>query len=144
VQVGRRSASRSATSMLRLTQLFNLTGHPAVSLPCGLSHRSCPAGFSWPARRVRPTPCCHVARGGRDGARRHSAAWVGSIQFVRSSASAGRECRAARPAEGCPGRHGLDVRRRRIDDVGGRGNGRLRRLFLHAQSVQGPTQPGAT
>ena len=32
--------------MLRLTQLFNLTGHPAISLPCGIdSRRACPCGL---------------------------------------------------------------------------------------------------
>lgn len=31
--------------MLRLTQLFNLTGHPAVSLPCGRTSEGLPCGF---------------------------------------------------------------------------------------------------
>lgn len=31
--------------MLRLTQLFNLTGHPAVSLPCGSSSQGLPCGI---------------------------------------------------------------------------------------------------
>lgn len=31
--------------MLRLTQLFNLTGHPAVSLPCGFSPGGLPCGI---------------------------------------------------------------------------------------------------
>jgi aspartyl-tRNA(Asn)/glutamyl-tRNA(Gln) amidotransferase subunit A len=30
--------------MLRLTQLFNLTGHPAVTLPCGLTPEGLPSG----------------------------------------------------------------------------------------------------
>ena len=31
--------------MLRLTQLFNLTGHPAVSLPCGTTSEGLPCGL---------------------------------------------------------------------------------------------------
>ena len=31
--------------MLRLTQLFNLTGHPAMSLPCGDTSEGLPCGF---------------------------------------------------------------------------------------------------
>lgn len=30
--------------MLRLTQLFNITGHPAITLPCGLTQDGLPAG----------------------------------------------------------------------------------------------------
>jgi aspartyl-tRNA(Asn)/glutamyl-tRNA(Gln) amidotransferase subunit A len=32
-------------AMLRCTQLFNLTGHPALSMPCGLTHEALPAGL---------------------------------------------------------------------------------------------------
>jgi aspartyl-tRNA(Asn)/glutamyl-tRNA(Gln) amidotransferase subunit A len=31
--------------MLRLTQLFNLTGHPAISIPCGKTSAGLPCGF---------------------------------------------------------------------------------------------------
>ena len=31
--------------MLRLTQLFNLTGHPAISLPCGITSAALPCGL---------------------------------------------------------------------------------------------------
>ena len=31
--------------MLRLTQLFNLTGHPAISLPCGSTAAGLPCGL---------------------------------------------------------------------------------------------------
>src|SRR6185503_4437809 len=30
--------------MLRLTQLFNLTGHPAISVPCGVTRAGLPIG----------------------------------------------------------------------------------------------------
>ena len=31
--------------MLRLTQLFNLTGHPAISIPCGMTSAGLPCGL---------------------------------------------------------------------------------------------------
>jgi aspartyl-tRNA(Asn)/glutamyl-tRNA(Gln) amidotransferase subunit A len=31
--------------MLRLTQLFNVTGHPAISLPCGVTSTGLPCGL---------------------------------------------------------------------------------------------------
>jgi Asp-tRNA(Asn)/Glu-tRNA(Gln) amidotransferase A subunit family amidase len=31
--------------MLRETQLFNVTGHPALSLPCGLTSAGLPCGL---------------------------------------------------------------------------------------------------
>jgi Asp-tRNA(Asn)/Glu-tRNA(Gln) amidotransferase A subunit family amidase len=31
--------------MLRLTQLFNLTGHPAISMPCGTTSSGLPCGL---------------------------------------------------------------------------------------------------
>lgn len=37
--------------MLRLTQLFNLTGHPAISLPCGVTSEGLPCGFQLAGRR---------------------------------------------------------------------------------------------
>jgi aspartyl-tRNA(Asn)/glutamyl-tRNA(Gln) amidotransferase subunit A len=37
--------------MLRLTQLFNLTGHPAISLPCGLTTEGLPCGLQLVGRR---------------------------------------------------------------------------------------------
>ena len=33
------------TTMLRLTQLFNLTGHPAISIPCGSTSAGLPCGI---------------------------------------------------------------------------------------------------
>jgi aspartyl-tRNA(Asn)/glutamyl-tRNA(Gln) amidotransferase subunit A len=37
--------------MLRLTQLFNVTGHPAVSIPCGVTSQGLPAGLQVVGRR---------------------------------------------------------------------------------------------
>jgi aspartyl-tRNA(Asn)/glutamyl-tRNA(Gln) amidotransferase subunit A len=37
--------------MLRLSQLFNLTGHPAISLPCGLTSEGLPCGLQLVGRR---------------------------------------------------------------------------------------------
>ena len=36
--------------MLRLTQVFNLSGHPALSLPCGLTGEGLPCGFQMVGR----------------------------------------------------------------------------------------------
>jgi aspartyl-tRNA(Asn)/glutamyl-tRNA(Gln) amidotransferase subunit A len=36
--------------MLRCTQLFNLTGHPAISLPCGTTRAGLPVGLQLVAR----------------------------------------------------------------------------------------------
>jgi aspartyl-tRNA(Asn)/glutamyl-tRNA(Gln) amidotransferase subunit A len=37
--------------MLRLTQLFNLTGHPAISIPCGKTSAGLPCGLQLVGRR---------------------------------------------------------------------------------------------
>jgi aspartyl-tRNA(Asn)/glutamyl-tRNA(Gln) amidotransferase subunit A len=37
--------------MLRLTQLFNVTGHPAISIPCGSTSDGLPCGFQIVGRR---------------------------------------------------------------------------------------------
>lgn len=39
--------------MVRFTQLFALTGHPALSVPCGLSDQGIPAGLQFAAARFR-------------------------------------------------------------------------------------------
>lgn len=49
--------------MLRLTQLFNITGHPAVSLPCGTSAEGFPIGLQLVGRRHETDVLMHVALG---------------------------------------------------------------------------------
>jgi aspartyl-tRNA(Asn)/glutamyl-tRNA(Gln) amidotransferase subunit A len=47
--------------MLRLTQLFNLTGHPAVSLPCGVTAAGLPCGLQLVGRRHQTARLIEVA-----------------------------------------------------------------------------------
>jgi aspartyl-tRNA(Asn)/glutamyl-tRNA(Gln) amidotransferase subunit A len=53
--------------MLRLTQLFNITGHPAISIPCGLTRDGLPCGLQLVGARqqteqlVRTTLACEAA-----------------------------------------------------------------------------------
>ena len=42
------------TLMLRLTQLFNVTGHPALSMPCGRTPDGLPVGLQLVGRRFEP------------------------------------------------------------------------------------------
>ena len=46
---------------LRLTQLFNLTGHPAISLPCGETQGNLPCGFQMVGRSKRTSDLLQVA-----------------------------------------------------------------------------------
>ncbi len=39
--------------MLRLTQLFDITGHPAISLPCGRTREGLPVGFQIAGARMQ-------------------------------------------------------------------------------------------
>jgi aspartyl-tRNA(Asn)/glutamyl-tRNA(Gln) amidotransferase subunit A len=49
--------------MLRLTQLFNLTGHPAISIPCGLTSLGLPCGFQLVGRRNETIDLLRVSLG---------------------------------------------------------------------------------
>jgi aspartyl-tRNA(Asn)/glutamyl-tRNA(Gln) amidotransferase subunit A len=46
---------------LRLTQLFNLTGHPAISLPCGLTREGLPCGLQLVGRRQQTSQLLQAA-----------------------------------------------------------------------------------
>ncbi|HET9468947.1 MAG TPA: amidase, partial [Vicinamibacterales bacterium] len=46
---------------LRLTQLFNLTGHPAISLPCGETRDRLPSGFQMVGRYKHTSQLLQVA-----------------------------------------------------------------------------------
>jgi aspartyl-tRNA(Asn)/glutamyl-tRNA(Gln) amidotransferase subunit A len=48
--------------MLRLTQLFNLTGHPAISIPCGTTADSLPCGLQLVGRINRTDDLLAVAQ----------------------------------------------------------------------------------
>jgi aspartyl-tRNA(Asn)/glutamyl-tRNA(Gln) amidotransferase subunit A len=47
--------------MLRLTQIFNLTGHPALSLPCGGTSTGLPCGLQLVGARMRTEELLSVA-----------------------------------------------------------------------------------
>lgn len=50
------------TVMLRLTQLFNITGHPAITIPCGTTEDGLPVGAQVVGRRGGDVPLLEVAR----------------------------------------------------------------------------------
>jgi len=47
--------------MLRLTQLFNITGHPAISMPCGHTGEGLPVGVQLVGKSGRTPELLHVA-----------------------------------------------------------------------------------
>ncbi len=49
------------SAMLRLTQLFNLTGHPVLSIPCGQSSNSLPVGLQLVGVRNRTDELLQLA-----------------------------------------------------------------------------------
>ncbi|MPZ20314.1 MAG: Asp-tRNA(Asn)/Glu-tRNA(Gln) amidotransferase GatCAB subunit A [Luteitalea sp.] len=52
VRLGEQDISARA-AMLRLTQLFDLTGHPAVTVPCGTTRAGLPVGLQIVGRQTR-------------------------------------------------------------------------------------------
>jgi aspartyl-tRNA(Asn)/glutamyl-tRNA(Gln) amidotransferase subunit A len=47
--------------MLRLTQLFNVTGHPAMSIPCGVAAHGLPVGLQMVGHRDGTAALIEVA-----------------------------------------------------------------------------------
>jgi len=47
--------------MLRLTQLFDISGHPAISIPCGYSKENLPVGLQLVGRHGRTADLLEVA-----------------------------------------------------------------------------------
>jgi len=47
--------------MLRLTQLFNVTGNPAISIPCGVTTDGLPVGLQLVGRRSQTEDLCSTA-----------------------------------------------------------------------------------
>jgi Asp-tRNA(Asn)/Glu-tRNA(Gln) amidotransferase A subunit family amidase len=66
VQVGQRHEP-VRNLMLRLTQLFNLTGHPAITLPCGASASGLPCGLQLVGVTGQTDNLLHVAAGVEQG-----------------------------------------------------------------------------
>src|SRR5262245_1838401 len=58
---GSKESIRNIT--LRLTQLFNITGHPAISLPCGKTSQGLPCGLQLVGTRGQTDQLLHVAAG---------------------------------------------------------------------------------
>ena len=49
--------------MLRLTQLFNVTGHPAISMPCGVTSQGLPIGLQMVGHRGQTEALLSAAHG---------------------------------------------------------------------------------
>ncbi len=61
VQIGE-SKEPVRNMMLRLTQCFNLTGHPAISLPCGKTRDGLPVGLQLVGTHGQTDALLHVAK----------------------------------------------------------------------------------
>ncbi len=61
VQVGR-AMEPVRNVMLRLTQLFNITGHPAISVPCGRTPAGLPCGVQLVGTRMQTDTLLEIAR----------------------------------------------------------------------------------
>ena len=62
VQIGQTKEPVRAL-MLRQTQLFNLTGHPAISLPCGRTAAGLPCGLQLVGQRMHTQALLRIAAG---------------------------------------------------------------------------------
>jgi aspartyl-tRNA(Asn)/glutamyl-tRNA(Gln) amidotransferase subunit A len=58
---GRRGLEPKASVVTRFTRLFNLTGHPAITVPCGLDEAAMPVGLQFAARHHDEAALFHVA-----------------------------------------------------------------------------------
>ena len=117
--------SRCARSMLRLTQLFNVTGHPAIAIPCGIGRDGLPRGH--PARRA-PRQHRAAARGRRrDGTSDNAGCRVGRRRHRMNVGTA----RLIRPLGLALGQRAVPVARL-VHDVRRRRRIGFRRLFDHA------------
>ena len=47
--------------MLRCTQLFNVTGHPAIAIPCGSTTEGLPTSLQLVGRRMQTVALVRVA-----------------------------------------------------------------------------------
>ena len=75
--------------MLRLTQLFDITGHPAISLPCGSPPPACPPACSSSAAAAGRRSCSRWRRRSKRWWDRHSSlsTTVGSTRDARHAGS---------------------------------------------------------
>ena len=64
--------------MLRCTQLFNVTGHPAVSLPCGSTSQGLPCGLQLVGRRFETDALMRVALAVENAASLSGGPWLQS------------------------------------------------------------------
>jgi aspartyl-tRNA(Asn)/glutamyl-tRNA(Gln) amidotransferase subunit A len=60
VEIGGETVSLRSI-MLRLTQLFNATGHPAISIPCGLTTAGLPCALQLVGHRHQTDQLLDVA-----------------------------------------------------------------------------------
>jgi aspartyl-tRNA(Asn)/glutamyl-tRNA(Gln) amidotransferase subunit A len=58
---GRRGPEPKAAVVTRFTRLFNLTGHPAITVPCGFDEAGMPVGLQLIARHHDEATLFHVA-----------------------------------------------------------------------------------
>ena len=106
--------------MLRLTQLFDITGHPAISLPCGHSQENLPVGLQLVGRRGRTAELLEIAA---------------AVEAVHRAARLRRQCRPShrwrmrnvrrRHRRHVGRRHRPRIGRRLVDDVRRTGLGGL-------------------